>query len=251
MRPWRTLSPRRLQQCIFSPRLTRISSDRGPYLGTVTANTVVVTPRVDGQLLSVSFKEGGLIQKGQVLASIDAKPYQLQLAAAQGLVARDRERLAATASQGAQEERGSAVAQLNAALEVDQAKVEIAKRQLSYTEVTAPITGIAGFRLVDGGNIVHSGDRLAVIAQLRPISVVFNILEDDLPAVLARLKAGASPTVVLFNRDGGQKKLAVGRLVAADNQIDAQTGGTVTLKATFDNTDGALFPISSCSCACS
>jgi RND family efflux transporter MFP subunit len=214
---------------------------RIPYLGTVTANTVVVTPRVEGQLISVNFKEGGLVQEGQVLASIDAKPYRLQLEAAQGLLARDQEQLAATAAQGSQEQQGSAIAQLRAAMEVDQAKVEIAKRQLSYAEVTAPITGIAGFRLVDAGNIVHSGDRLAVIAQLQPISVLFNIQQDDLPEVLARLKAGANPTVVLFNRDGGDKKLAIGRLVAADNQIDMQSG-TVTLKATFDNNDGALFP---------
>ena len=133
------------------------------------------------------------------------------------------------------------MAQLRATMEADQAKVGIAKRQLSYAEVTAPITGVAGFRLVDAGNVVHSGDRLAVIAQLRPISVFFNIPKDDLPDVLARLKAGTNPTVELFNRDGGQKKLAVGRLVAADNQIDIQSG-TVTLKATFDNNDGALFP---------
>jgi multidrug efflux system membrane fusion protein len=210
-------------------------------LGTVTANTVVVTPRVDGQLIAVNFKEGGLVQEGQVVASIDPKPYRQQLAVAQWLLARDQEQLAAAAAQGSQEQQGAAVAQLRAAMEADQAKVEIAKRQVSYAEVTSPITGIAGLRLVDAGNVVHPGDRLVVIAQLQPIAVLFTIPEDDLPEVLARLKAGAHPTVVLSGRDGGTKKLAIGRLVAVDNQIDAQTG-TVTLKATFDNSDGALFP---------
>jgi multidrug efflux system membrane fusion protein len=217
---------------------------RYPYLvglGTVTATTVAVTPRVDGQLTSVNFQEGGLVQQGQVLASIEAKPYQQQLAVAQWLLARDQAQLAAATAQASPGQHGGVVAQLRAALEADQTKVEIARRQLSYAEVIAPITGIAGFRLVDAGNIVHSGDRLVVIAQLHPIAVLFTIQEDDLPAVLARLKAGPNPTVVLLNRDGGTKQLARGRLIATDNQIDPQTG-TVTLKAMFDNQDGTLFP---------
>jgi membrane fusion protein, multidrug efflux system len=217
---------------------------RYPYLvglGTVTASTVAVTPRVDGQLTSVNFQEGGLVQQGQVLASIEAKPYQQQLAVAQWLLARDQAQLAAATAQASPGQHGGVVAQLRAALEADQTKVEIARRQLSYAEVIAPITGIAGFRLVDAGNIVHSGDRLVVIAQLHPIAVLFTIQEDDLPAVLARLKAGPNPTVVLLNRDGGTKQLARGRLIATDNQIDPQTG-TVTLKAMFDNQDGTLFP---------
>jgi multidrug efflux pump subunit AcrA (membrane-fusion protein) len=208
-----------------------------PYLGTVTANTVVVTPRVDGQLISVNFKEGGPVEEGQVLASIDAKPYRLQLEAAESLLARDQEQLAAMTAPESQERQASALAQLR----IDRAKVEIAKRLLSYAEVTAPITGMVGLRLVDAGNIVHSGDRLAVITQLRPVSVLFNIQQVELPDVLARLKAGANPTVILFDRGGGPKRLAVGRLVAADNQLDTQSG-TVTLKATFDNDDEALFP---------
>jgi multidrug efflux pump subunit AcrA (membrane-fusion protein)/Zn-dependent protease with chaperone function len=217
---------------------------RPPYLislGTVTASTVVVTPRLDGQLISVNFKEGGLVQKGQLLASIDANPYRPQLVAAQGLLARDQARLSAATAQGSQAPQGSAVAELRVAVEADQAKVEAVKRELSYAEVTAPITGIAGFRLVDVGNIVHSGDHLVVINQLQPITVLFNIQEDDLPEVLARLKTGTNPTVVLMDRNGGTRKLATGHLVAADNQIDTQTG-TVTLKATFDNNEGALFP---------
>jgi multidrug efflux system membrane fusion protein len=210
-------------------------------LGTVTANTVVVTPRLDGQLLSVNFKEGGLVQKGQLLASIEAKPYQLQLAAAQGLLTRDQARLAAAAAQASQEQDRGAIAQLRAAIEANETKVETAKRQLSYAEITAPLTGLAGFRQIDVGNIVHAGDRLVAINQLQPIAVLFNIQQDELPRVLARLNTGVHPTVVLLNRDGGTKILATGHLVAADNQIDTQSG-TVTLKAIFDNNDGALFP---------
>jgi membrane fusion protein, multidrug efflux system len=118
--------------------------------------------------------------------------------------------------------------------------LETAQRQLSYADVTAPITGIVGFRLVDVGNFVHAGERLVVINQLQPIAVLFTIPEDDLPEVRARLDAGANPTVALSDR-GSMKRIATGRLIAADNQIDT-TSGTVTLKATFENKDGALFP---------
>ena len=210
-------------------------------LGTVTANTVVVTPRLDGQLIAVNFKEGGMVRKGQLLASIDAKPYRLQLAAAQGLLTRDQGRLAAAAAQASQEQQRDALAQLRAVVEADQAKVETATRQLSYAEITAPLTGLAGFRQVDVGNIVHAGDHLVAINQLQPIAVLFNIQQDALPRILARLNMGVHPTVVLLNRDGGTRVLATGHLIAADNQIDSQSG-TVTLKATFDNNDGALFP---------
>jgi RND family efflux transporter MFP subunit len=209
--------------------------------GTVTANTVVVTTRVDGQLMALNFKEGGLVQEGQVLASIDPRPYRPQLEAAQWLLARDQERFAAAAAQGSPEQQGGTLAQLRYAVAVDQAKVDIAKRRLSSAEVTAPISGIAGLRLVDAGNIVHSGDQLVVINQYQPIAVLFIILRQDLPELRAHLKADANPTVVVMNRDGGTQKIATGRLVAADEQIDQQSG-TVTLKAMFDNTDGALFP---------
>ena len=222
-------------------KLNRRRPDLDPLLGTVTASSVVVTPRIDGQLVSVNFKEGGMVQKGQILASIDAQPYRPQLAAAQGQLARDEARLAAATSQGSQEQQHAADAQLRVVIEADQARIETAERQLSYAEVTAPISGIAGFRQVDVGNIVHPGDRLVVINQLQPVAVLFNIQQDYLPEVQARLRAGSNPTVVLFNRADNTEKLATGRLVAADNQIDQQSG-TVTLKATFDNNDDALFP---------
>jgi beta-lactamase regulating signal transducer with metallopeptidase domain len=209
-----------------------------PYLvglGTVTASTVAVTPRFDGQLIAVNFKEGKLVQKGQLLASIDGNPYRAQLTAAQSDLVKDQAQLNAAGAT-----RSATVAQLKAVIQTDQARVEAAERELSYAAITSPITGIAGFRLVDVGNFVHSGERLVVINQLQPIAVLFGIPEDLLPAVLARLEAGANPTVMLWDRQGS-KRIAIGRLVAADNQIDATTG-TVTLKATFENKDGALFP---------
>jgi RND family efflux transporter MFP subunit len=213
-----------------------------PALGIVSATTVTVTPRLDGQLISVNFKEGQLVQKGQLLAKIDEHSYRLQLVEAQRALATDQARLdAAAATQGsppAQHRRESA--QLKAILQTDQAKVEIAQRQLSYARVTAPITGIAGFRLVDVGNFVHSGEPLVVINQRQPIAVLFPISEDYLPEVLARLRAGADPSVVLWDRRHATR-IAIGRLGAVDNQIDTQTG-TVKLKATFENKNGALFP---------
>ena len=222
-------------------------ADRRPTylvsLGTVSANTVTVSPRLDGQLIAVNFQEGRLVQKGQLLASLDRSPYEIQLVAAQRELARDQAQLdAAGTTQGsARVHEDDAIAQLSARVQTDRARLETAERQLSYANVTAPITGIAGFRLADVGNFVHSGERLVVINQLQPIAVLFSIPEDHLPEVRTLLEAGANPTVVLSNRDGGTKIIATGRLVAADNQIDAQTA-TVTLKASFENKDGALFP---------
>jgi multidrug efflux system membrane fusion protein len=135
-----------------------------------------------------------------------------------------------------------AVAQLEGTVRADQANVDNAKLQLSYTQVRAPITGIAGLRLVDPGNIVHAADAtgILIITQLDPIAVLFAISEDSLPQVRARLRESANPPVEVWNRDNSAK-IATGRLVAVDNQIDGTTG-TAKLKAVFDNKDGALFP---------
>ncbi len=211
-------------------------------LGTVSATTVTVTPRIDGELISVNFKEGELVQKGQLLAKIDGTPYRLQLLEAQGRLAGDQAQLdAAVAKQSSPPaQRQNEIAQLKDILQIDQAKVELAQRQLSYADVTAPITGVAGFRLVDAGNFVHSGERLVVINQPQPIAVVFSIPQDVLPEILGRLRAGDSPTVVLWNRQD-TKRIATGRMDAVDNQIDLTTG-TVKLKAAFENKNGALFP---------
>ena len=217
--------------------------------------TVVVKPRVDGQLMSVSFKEGELVQAGQVLASIDPQQYEFQLAQAQGPLMQDQAaldnaranllRYQKLASQnelleGQVAEQAAAIANLEARIKADQIEVDRAKLQLTYTRITAPITGVAGLRLVDPGNIVHAADALVVITQLQPIAVLFTIPEDRLPPVLAQLRIGASPRVEAWNRDNS-KKLATGRLIAVDNQIDAETG-TAKLKAEFDNKDSRALP---------
>jgi RND family efflux transporter MFP subunit len=217
--------------------------------------TVVVKPRVDGQLMSVNFKEGELVQSGHVLASIDPQLYELQLAQAQGPLMQDQAaldnaranllRYQKLASQnalleGQVGEQAAAVANLEARIKADQIEVDRAKLQLTYTRITAPITGVAGLRLVDPGNIVHAADALVVITQLQPIAVLFTIPEDRLPQVLAQLRLAASPRVEAWNRDNSVK-LATGRLTAVDNQIDQDTG-MAKLKAEFENKDGVLFP---------
>jgi RND family efflux transporter MFP subunit len=226
-------------------------------LGNVTAYyTVTVKSRVDGQLMSVNFQEGGVVQAGQVLATIDPQPYQVQLTQAEGQMERDQAELADALEQvrrlrqlNAQnaipkEELDTplaAVAELEANLKTDRAKVENAKLQMVYTQITAPMTGVAGLRLVDPGNIVHSGATgIVVINLLQPISVLFDIPEDSLPQVLAAFRAGVNLTVEAWNRKNSAK-IATGRLTAVDNQID-ETTGTAKLKAVFENKDGALFP---------
>jgi RND family efflux transporter MFP subunit len=227
-------------------------------LGNVSPyTTVTVKPRVDGQLLSVGFKEGGLVQAGQVLATIDPQPYQLLLVQAEGQLARDQAQLEDAAAQIPRlrqlsasqvipkdqlDTRMAEVSQLEGALRADRANVDRAKLQLSYTQIASPIAGMAGLRLVDPGNIVHATDSnaIVVINQLQPIAVLFTVPEDSLPQVLAMVRNGATPPVEAWNRDNSAK-IATGRLTAVDNQFDQETG-TAKLKAVFDNKDGALFP---------
>jgi RND family efflux transporter MFP subunit len=212
-------------------------------LGYVAAYTVTIQPRVEGQLLSVSFKEGDLVQTGQALASIDPTAYQLELTEAEGQLAQDQAQLAeaqfakpTTPTQAFE----AKLAQIEGNLKTDQAKVDDAKRRLAYTQIVSPITGVAGLLRIDPGNIVHPGDTIVVINQLQPISVLFNVAEDQLPKVLLALKAGASLPTEAWDRDM-KKRFAIGRLTGVDNQIDQATG-TVKLKAVFDNKDHALFP---------
>lgn len=227
-------------------------------LGNVTAfYTVTVKSRVDGQLMRVNFNEGDMVQEGQVLAEIDPRPYQASLDLYEGNLARDTallqnsrvdlDRYTQLLAQDAVpkqqlDTQKALVAQYEGTIKTDRANIDNARLNLTYSKITAPITGRIGLRLVDPGNIVHASDAngILVITQLDPIAVLFTIPEDSLPQVLRKLRAGAKLPVEAFNRDNSQK-LASGVLLTVDNTIDQSTG-TSKLKAVFDNKDGSLFP---------
>jgi multidrug efflux pump subunit AcrA (membrane-fusion protein)/beta-lactamase regulating signal transducer with metallopeptidase domain len=204
-------------------------------LGTVTASsTVIVKARVNGQLTSLGFEEGGPVQAGQVLASIGSGIGD-RLARAEADLAQDKARLADNIPKS-----DVLIAQIKNRINANEVVVDELKLQVAYSEVRSPITGVAGLRMVDPGNMVHDGENIVVVTQVQPIAVLFNIPEDSLAAVLARRKQGISPTVEAWNRDN-TVLLATGRLIAVDNLIDTATG-TAKLKAVFENKDGRLFP---------
>ena len=227
-------------------------------LGTVTAfNTVTVRSRVDGQLVSIAFKEGQFVHEGDHLAQIDPRPFQVQLEQAQGQLAKDQaqrrdaevnlERYKLLFKEGVipqqqLDTQGALVGQFDGAITSDISQIDNAKLQLTYSRITAPISGRIGLRLVDVGNIVHASDTtgLLVITQLQPISVIFSLPQDQLPQVNAKLHAGVQLTVDAYDRDD-TAKIASGKLQTIDNQIDLTTG-TYKLKSMFTNADNSLFP---------
>jgi len=235
--------------------------DIGVYytgLGAVTPiYTVTVKSQISGYLMQVLYKEGQTVRKGDSLAEIDPRPYQVMLEQAQAGFARDEANLenarvdlkryqiltplkAVPEQQLATQE--ATVKQDEGIVQTDQALIDIAKLDLVYCHITAPITGRVGLRLVDPGNYVTANDStgLVVITQVEPITVIFTLPEDQLPAILAKMHAGARLKVEAYDREM-KTRIAQGWLSTIDNQIDPETG-TVKLRANFDNRDGALFP---------
>jgi multidrug efflux system membrane fusion protein len=230
---------------------------RLPALGTVTPlATVTVKTQISGQLQQIAFKEGQLVKRGDFLAQIDPRPYQAALEQAQGNLRRDQALLANArvdvkryqdlGAEGSVAEQQvatqkSLVQQLEGTVATDQAQVSNAQLNLQYTHIVAPVAGRVGLRQVDQGNFVTQGDAngIVVVTQLQPVSVIFPMPEDKLPAVQKRLHDGAVLAVEAYDK-ANTTKLADGTLQSVDNVIDPATG-TIKMRALFDNQDGALF----------
>lgn len=227
-------------------------------IGTVTPlNTVTVRSRVDGELTRVLFTEGAEVEKGTLLAEIDPQPYQAQLSQAEGQAQQSQAQLAnaladlelyeglykqdSIARQQLTSQR-ALVEELRGTIKANEAQVEDARLQLSWTRIEAPIAGKLGLRRMDAGNLVNSGDSdgLVTITQMRPIAVEFTVPEPDVPALRRAVASGEGLAVQALDRSE-QQLLASGRLHTLDNQIDLATG-TLRVKAVFENGDDELFP---------
>ena len=227
-------------------------------LGTVTPlATVSVTSEVSGKLVQIFYQEGQMVKAGDPLALIDPRPYENTLHQAQGQLLRDqalldnaridlqRYRLLVSQNSAARQQldtQESLVHQDEGTVKIDQAMVDNAQLNVDYCKIKAPVTGRVGLRLVDLGNYVSAGgtNGIIVITQLQPITVIFPVAEDHLPAVMKQIMAGAKLPVEAYDRGGGTL-LAKGFLATVDNQVDPTTG-TVKFKAQFDNHDLSLFP---------
>jgi multidrug efflux system membrane fusion protein len=228
-------------------------------LGTVTAyNTVTVRSRVDGAIVKVNFTEGQFVHEGDALVEIDPRPFQVALEQAQGQLAKDEAQLKdvqvdldryqklfkeGVIPKQQVDTQEASVGQSHGSIQADQAAIDSAKLNITYSHIVAPISGRVGLRLVDVGNIVHATDTngLVVITQLQPISVIFTLPQDQLPQVMSKLHSdGQHLSVEAWDRDD-TSKIASGLLATIDNQIDVTTG-TYKLKAVFSNENNALFP---------
>jgi multidrug efflux system membrane fusion protein len=227
-------------------------------LGTVTPTyTVTVYSQITGRVMDVHYREGEMVQKGDPLVEIDPRPYQAMLDQAEGTLAHDEGLLAearidlkryaeanaknAIARQQL-EDQEQLVVQYEGTVKADKATVDYDKVQLEYCHIVAPITGRVGLRLVDPGNTIFAGSSstLVVITQLQPITVVFDVSEDDLPQVQSQLRGGHTLQVDVFDR-ANEKQIETGKLNSLDNQIDTTTG-TVKFRASVPNRDLSLFP---------
>jgi membrane fusion protein, multidrug efflux system len=227
-------------------------------LGTVTPTaTVTVRTQISGQLTEIAFKEGQTVEKGQLLAVVDPRPYQLALEQAQGQLLKDQALLKQAQGDLARyqillrqdsiarqtvDTQQQLVKQYDGAIMADQGQVDAAKLNIAYCHIVAPVGGRVGLRQVDQGNYVTPNDTngIVVITQMKPITAIFSLPEDDLPTIVKQLNAGATLEVAAYDRTD-TTKLATGKLVTVDNQIDTTTG-TVKLRAQFENEDGILFP---------
>src|ERR1700712_3821 len=228
-------------------------------VGTVIAyNTVVVRSQIQGQIVSINFTEGQKVHVGDLLAQIDPRPYQAQIDQLTSTRDRDNaqlvnaqanlDRYSQLAGKGwatpqLLDTQKAQVAQLQNAIKADEALIDAANVQLSYTRLTSPIDGIVGIRQIDIGNIIHPTDPngLVVVTQIEPISVIFTLPETNLPEIQQQQKQAKAPLTVLAYSQDGKMKLDQGQLALVDNEI-LQTTGSIRLKANFANTEHRLWP---------